>query len=285
MLRKLKQLLLRKIADGQIETRENVKLRLACSTNTGHKRLHNEDNFLFFGQVMPEEHQSLDHALSADSSIDELTVVAVFDGMGGELAGEAASYAAALALRDAIPSLEPSTQAVGSAFVAMQQAVCDARASRRLSTMGTTAVLFVSQNGTAIVGNLGDSSGYLLRDDSLTSLTIAHTDEAIFRELGIDQKPGLTQYLGVSEEFASIEPHLMQLELQQGDYLLLATDGLTDLVDDEGIADALRRAASPADLVENLTTQALAAGGHDNITLVACEVVAAPTRYKIGTRR
>ena len=262
------------------EPEATTGLRLACTSDTGRRRPHNEDNFLFFGQLMPREHQSLGKVLSAEAGTDELVCAAVLDGMGGELAGEAASYAAALALRDAQPTLEPSAEALGEAFRAMQDAVSAVRINARLSTIGTTATVLVAQGARALVANLGDSPAFLLRDRGLATLTVEHTDAELLRELGINRKPGLTQFLGMDEGDAPIEPHFQPLALEPGDRILLASDGLTDMVSLRGIAQAMREAGSPQELVSRLCDEALEAGGADNVTIIACE---APARTHIGT--
>lgn len=277
MLSTLRQLLSHLGTGEQMEQRDMVGLRLACVTNTGHHRPHNEDNYLFFGQSMPQEHQSLERPLFASALPGELVCAAVFDGMGGELAGELASHAAALALRDAQDTLVPDEPSVLTAFRAMQDSVSAARINARLSSCGSTATILVAQDTEAIVANLGDSPAFLLRDGVLTRLSKAHTDEELLRELGLDRKPGLTQFLGMDESDAPIEPHVCALTLAGGDRILLASDGLTDMVDERYIAEALGAARDPEALVGDLLVQALDAGGVDNITLIACEVTTRTT--------
>lgn len=220
---------------------------------------------------MEQEHQSFNEALSYSAPLEELTVVGIFDGMGGEQEGEAASYAAAVRLREIQDEIEPTEESVLNAYDAMQSAVCDVRASRRLSSIGTTAVTLVAKDGDAIVANLGDSSAYLLHKGDFTALTVAHNDAELLRELGIDRKAGLTQYLGMDDEDAPIEPHAVSLELATADRILLASDGLTDTVDKTDIAYAMATANNPVTLVSQLCAQALEAGGSDNITIIACE--------------
>ena len=254
-------------------------LRFACISNTGCKRPHNEDNFLFFGQVMEREHQSLDEPLASFAPAEELVVAGVFDGMGGEQAGEAASYAAALRLSELLPTIEPDEESVLAAYASMQEAVRDERAVRRLSRIGSTAVTLVARGGTAAVANLGDSPAFLLSGSAFSELSIAHTDAELMRELGLDRRPGLTQYLGMDESDAPIEPNIVSLELAPADRILLASDGLTDMVPPDAIALAMADAADPEELVARLCARALEAGGEDNITIIACEAAsAAPSK-------
>lgn len=248
-------------------------LELACITNTGLHREHNEDNFLFFGSVMPQEHQSIAEPLLATAPTSETIVVAVFDGMGGELAGEAASFVAAMRLKELSLSLEASEPDLQQAFREMQDAVRDMRTNWKLSSTGTTAVVLACQNETALVGNLGDSKAFLVRDDKLITLSVSHTDERLLRQLGIDRKPALTQYLGIGEADAPIEPHITGFEIKPGDRILLTSDGLTDMVPEEDIRRASCEATNMSSLVSDLCDKALANGGEDNVTIIACEVL------------
>lgn len=255
-------------------------MEFACITNTGHHREHNEDNFLFFDNVMPQEHQSLEGPLLATIPANETAVTAVFDGMGGELAGEAASYVAAMRLEELSRDLDASESDLQRAFREMQDAVRDMRTNWKLSSTGTTAVVLVCRDGMAFVGNLGDSRSFLMRDGELTPLSVSHTDERLLRSLGIDRKPALTQYLGVDESDAPIEPHVTGFELMPGDRILLVSDGLTDMVPEEDIQSMSFGATSMSALVGDLCNQALANGGEDNVTIIACEVLSPQARER-----
>ena len=244
----------------------------ACISNTGLRRPHNEDNYLFFDQILPEEHQSIEHALLAMAPQIALSVVAVFDGMGGELAGEGASFSAASCLKNERSSLTLDEASLTSTFDKMQSAVRSFRAQEKLSSTGSTAVVLVCQGGQALLGNLGDSKAFLLHAGQLSTLSVSHTDEEILRELGIHRKPGLTQFLGVDDTDAAIEPHIVRIALEPGDRILLASDGLTDMVDELGIRDTMLAVPETGALVEKLCEQALQAGGIDNVTIICCDV-------------
>jgi protein phosphatase len=87
----------------------------------------------------------------------------------------------------------------------------------------------------------------------------------------------LTNVLGTHEGDVRVELH--HVELEDGDQLLLSTDGLTDLVDDDAIARVLHGAGSAADACRELVELALAAGGRDNVTTIVCRYrVAEPAR-------
>lgn len=258
----------------ELATLSPLLLRFACISNTGCRRLHNEDNYLFFNKFLPQDHQSLERPLYHELRKGKWACVAIFDGMGGELAGEASSYTAAVCLKEALPQSMYGLEHLAHAFTLMQVAVSDLRVNWKLSSTGTTASILMSDGYTALIGNIGDSPIFMLRDGSLSTLSVAHTDEALVKELGLKRKPGLTQYLGVDESDAPIEPHLTQISIQPGDQILLASDGLTDMVDQETIAGVMSRGLTTKQLVSQLCDLALEAGGKDNITIVACKVLA-----------
>lgn len=260
---------------GRLTRRSTTNhLEFACITNTGYNRMHNEDNFLFFGTVLPEEHQSLEEPLVATADVDELVTVAVFDGMGGELAGEAASCVAALCLDGLSSTLEPSEEGLQGAFRKMQDSVEAMRRNRRISTTGSTAVVLTCRDNAAAVGNLGDSKAFLLRGGKLSTLSVSHTDAEILAQLGLDQKPALTQFLGVDESDAPIEPHVSTLTLQTNDIVILASDGLTDMVDEATITREANATKDMSLLVSRLCQLALDNGGIDNVAIIACRAAA-----------
>ncbi|HJS09016.1 MAG TPA: protein phosphatase 2C domain-containing protein, partial [Pirellulales bacterium] len=125
-----------------------------------------------------------------------------------------------------------------------------------------------------IVAHVGDSRAYLFRNGSLERLT---RDDTLAQEIrdaspaeGMQQIAArfrhlLTQSLGSDK--VEIVPQIRRETLQDGDKLLLCTDGLTDLVSDEVIADQLTRADSPQANCDALLELALAAGGKDNVTV------------------
>jgi protein phosphatase len=130
--------------------------------------------------------------------------------------------------------------------------------------------------------HVGDSRAYLYRGEEFKQLTRDHTlaEEMIERGV-IDSKQAskhklrhvLTRALGDTEVEGT--PGLQQLVLEDGDYLLLCTDGLTDMVTDQQIASTLESAESCEQACRLLLDQALEAGGKDNITI-------AIARYQIN---
>lgn len=247
-------------------------LRLACLSDTGAVREHNEDNYWFFGHVMPAEHQSAE-PLFAEIPLERPFIVGLFDGMGGEAGGEVASHAAAEVLGGRSEVGTWTEESVRSVVAAMNEAVRAEQESLRMPGMGTTATLLASAgDGSMLVANLGDSPALLCSDGVVEALSVADTDAATFLQLGIEnRKPGLTQYLGISEEGLVLDPHVSRVSLAPGGVIVLASDGLTDVVAEAAIAEVLSSAAGTREKVVRLRNMALECGSTDNITVILCE--------------
>lgn len=222
----------------------------ATATHKGMVRENNEDS------VFPPS--------SGDSDEAVLTIVA--DGMGGHVAGEVAS-------RLAINAAASSDVDPGDRVAAGNRAIREEVArDPSLEGMGTTMTLLSIRDGVATIGHVGDSRAYLLRDGQLRQLTEDHTVAAEYVALGRlsadeaathPQRHMLTRTLGLTR-FVNVDE--MELELEEGDRLLICSDGLTEMVDDATIAATLSE-GSPDEVVWDLIEQANDAGGVDNITV------------------
>ena len=246
---------------------------MACSTHTGNVRAHNEDNFSFDEIFMDEEHQSLDRILCMRQPVSRNPAAALFDGMGGESAGEKASYAAARTFTQLCDEESWDQERLSRVIHRMNEAVCREKLSGRYESMGCTAAVIAFSDGQMLCANLGDSPVFLFRDRRLIQLSVHHTNEALLRERGITgRKPGLTQFLGIEEEDYIIEPQISSAELHAGDLFLLCSDGLTDMCTEEEITEILSKGEDPASMTAELTDAALRHGGRDNITVILCRV-------------
>ncbi|WP_203648579.1 Stp1/IreP family PP2C-type Ser/Thr phosphatase [Secundilactobacillus yichangensis] len=143
-----------------------------------------------------------------------------------------------------------------------------------LKGMGTTVVLAVIFNQTVLIGNIGDSRGYLLRDHIFSQVTEDHSlvNELVKRgELSKQaarvhpKKNVITRSLGI-EKAVQIDMHY--LELTDDDMLLLCSDGLSDMVDDDQIQAVLENDSSVQEKCDELVKLANDAGGLDNISVI-----------------
>ncbi len=236
------------------------KLVAAGVTDVGRVRDGNEDDFL-------------------DQS-NRLGLVAVADGMGGHRAGEVASATALEALRAAVASGQPLRDAIeGANDAVLEKSVSD----QELAGMGTTLTAgMLGTDGYLVVGHVGDSRAYLVRDGELTQITDDHSlVEEMVRggELTREQaevhprRSIITRALGIDPE---VEVDEYPIELRPGDRILFCSDGLTTMVRPDEIAGILSREQDPKRAAQLLVDAANAAGGEDNITAVIVEAVEIP---------
>ncbi len=232
-------------------------LRTAGRTDIGRRRENNEDAIV---------------------SSDRLALVA--DGMGGHPGGEIAANAAA----GVVPAVFTGRSAdeLEAAVRAANWAIRDrALAQAELDGMGTTiCAAGLLPDGHVALVNVGDSRAYLWHDGALTRLTQDHsvTAELIQRgELREEEAPQhphygvLTRALGVGPD---VEIDRRTLVVEEGDRLVVCTDGLFNELSDEQIASALAGGGDMAAIVDNLIDQAIAHGGRDNVSVVIAEVAA-----------
>lgn len=233
--------------------------RAAGVTDTGRRRLRNEDAF-----------------------ICEPPLFAVADGMGGARAGEIAAGLAAAALEEA------GAEMSGAAGVAALIEEANRRIWERSLTdpetagMGTTvtAALVDAADGTVAIGHVGDSRAYLLRGAALEQLT---TDHSLVNELvqsGIltpeeaerhPQRSAITRALGTEP---TVQVDAFTVEAAPGDVFLICSDGLSTMVANDDVVSAIEAAErDPARAAEALVAAANARGGEDNVTAVLFEIV------------
>ena len=241
-----------------------MKLRWGAVTDTGNVRPQNEDHILV-----------------------EEPLFAVADGMGGHAAGEIASEVAIEALRAGFAA-DPTPEGLVRAFEQADAAVWKrGESDAETRGMGTTltAAVLIDQDGQSVIelANVGDSRGYLLRDGELEQVTADHSlvedlvrSGRLSREEAADhpQRHIVTRAIGIDDHSAGgLEVDTFTVVPFRGDRILLASDGLTDMVSDDQVASVLRRLADPDDAARELVRLAKAAGGNDNISVVLVDVV------------
>jgi protein phosphatase len=228
-----------------------LTLAFAARTDTGPVREHNED------------------AVFASPRL-----VAVADGVGGAAAGEVASRVAIEALALAEKSrLEGTVEDALAGAVAEGNATIAFIASARPATAGmatTVTAVALDQDGWT-VANIGDSRAYLLRDGALTRLTrddslVQHLiDAGVVDEDEARDHPQRNVVTGVLDGDPQRRPRIERHRAQAGDRVLVCSDGLSDVVADARIADALAVADRDA-AADALLALALEAGARGNVT-------------------
>ena len=226
------------------------------ATHVGKVRKNNEDALIF---IEPE-------------------TFVVADGMGGAQAGEVASQMLVDTAKNFLPNVpEPWSEDILKKTILKANAsiLRTAAENENYRGMGTTATILHIYDGRAYFAHVGDSRIYRLKNNQLEQITEDHSyveelvrrgeltpEEARFHPL----KNLLTQAVGVIEE---IEVDTASFPVESGDIFLLCTDGLTNMISDETIAEILRESASP---VDDLIAAALQNGGHDNISAIVAVV-------------
>lgn len=222
--------------------------------------------------------------------VDEVNrLIILADGMGGHQAGEVASrMAVSLMASELGPWLSgPGRQAsVPEALAAMRdcadrvnQAILRAAASRAdYAGMGTTLVFGAFHGGQFLFGHVGDSRAYCWRQGRLERLTTDHTllqrqlDAGLLTPAQAARSTGrflLTRALGVE---ARVVLELRALAVAPGDLYLLCSDGLTDMLGDDRLADLLAQGGDLQAQAQRLVDGANAEGGRDNVSVVLAQL-------------
>jgi PPM family protein phosphatase len=268
----------------------SVRIDVTGLSHPGKVRARNEDHFIVtrIGRYLETVLTSLPSGEVPERAEEVGYAMIVADGMGGHAGGELAS-------RMAISGLIKLVLAMPDWIFRLDETVAtDAtqRSKRRLRDLNTLLIEHGRQDqafrgmGTTLTAartmgrhlqivHVGDSRAYLLHDARLLRLTRDHTYVQLLVDSGqlsekeaadFDARHLLVNALGgVSED---VEVDVDQLTLTSGDRLLLCSDGLTDLVDDDTIRQVLIDCRESAEACRRLIDLALAAGGRDNVTVV-----------------
>ncbi len=266
-----------------------VRVDVAGLTDAGRVRESNEDNYLIARAGRSLQTLSTSLTNNPPHQFDEVGyAIVVADGVGGAKAGEVASSSALATLvnlvlqtPDWILRADEHTAAeimkrMHDRFLEVNRVlIAQARRSPRLSGMGTTLTAAWTIGHRLFLGHVGDSRAYLVRRGELHRLTKDQTMVQTLIDAGV-LKPNdtvarqfrnvLMQAIGM--EGNDLQPEVHAAELLDGDSLLLCTDGLTDMVDDQTISGVLRGVETSAAACRSLVDLALENGGRDNVTVV-----------------
>jgi serine/threonine protein phosphatase PrpC len=239
------------------------KIHYSGKSDTGLVRRNNEDTFV----IEPDAGFCL-----------------VADGMGGGAAGEIASHIFAestleLFLDNEDPSEQKVVETVKKVFQMANEKILDYASQNTLhESMGCTAELIVFTGEGFVLGHMGDSRTYRVRNGLLKQLTKDHSlvqDQIDQGALTPEEARNhslrhvINRAVGAEESLAL---DLIRGKTYPDDLFLLCSDGLTDMVDDDLISQVLKSAGSLNQKAENLIELAKSAGGNDNITIVLSEI-------------
>ncbi len=211
----------------------------------------------------------------------------VADGMGGHAAGEVASeMAVQIIQRELSPIVdllsEEVTKLVANTLRKANRAIHDRTLTEvDKQGMGTTASVLLVSGSRYLIGQVGDSRIYLMRDGTLQQITKDHSyvqeqvDAGFLTPEQARYHPYsnvITRCVGASPD---VEPDTYRGDMRHGDIFLVASDGLTGMVDDRRLGQLLGSRAEPERKVQALISEANGRGGLDNITAIIVQVLEA----------
>jgi PPM family protein phosphatase len=252
-----------------------VHLAVSARTDTGRLRKGNED-FLY---ANANEYRGL---------------FIVADGMGGHAAGEVASQMAVDLISSELKDLNDLSAEDAGPRVAETLRLANRQVFQRTmrevekTGMGSTASALLLSDTQYLIGHVGYSRIYLVRDGQMRQLTRDHSLVQEQVDAGIitpeqarhhPQSNVITCCIGMSSE---IEPDIIKGETRVGDVFLLASDGLTGMLDDRRLQQLLQSRATPERIVTAMIADANNNGGIDNITAIVVKVITAETRFATG---
>lgn len=267
-----------------------MRMDVAAQTDIGRRKKTNEDFYGVFRDDLPDVKLFSKGAL-----------LMVADGLGGHVGGEIASKLAVNTAKDMLkesmdPPQDPDDEptpfgAMRKWFVRANENVWQTNQElvRAGKPMGTTLVAMLLTPRKAFITNVGDSRCYHIRDGQILEKTEDHSwvDEQV--KLGLmsrseaetdSRRNYVTRSIGTHPE-VGIDTYTWHVVA--GDWLLLCTDGLVNMVKDSEIKEVFRKPATAAEIAHTLVTMANDNGGRDNITVVVANVQ--PSRFRITRLR
>lgn len=257
-----------------------MKIQISRITNTGNVRTHNEDNYVL---ILPDYREK-----AFDDSILEMIPIqdtsqgiflSVIDGMGGMGNGDIASQTIAERIfftwKD-LAELPPEEIPNGAMLNAHEFIRLVVKKNPQYMSMGAVATSCYIRESTVWVSQVGDTRLYHFHDNIIDQITIDQTLVNALLKSGRITREQLnthperhivTQAIGPQK---LITPENYKFEVKEGDKILLCSDGLTGMVDDENIKEILQK-YSNNQCVEELVSKANQNGGEDNITVVLAE--------------
>lgn len=227
--------------------------------------------------VGQKRHTNQDYVYASPTPVGKMpNLFIVADGMGGHKAGDYASRFVVESLVSFLKTSEDpnSVSAINKGIQVVNKSLLDESLHHEeLSGMGTTLVVSFVRDNTLYVANIGDSRLYIV-NHGIQQITRDHSlvEEMVSRgELSRDsinyqsRKNIITRAIGVS---SSVEADFFEIELQIGDYILMCSDGLTNMVDDDSISRIVQGPGTVKDKADRLIQTANDNGGKDNIAVI-----------------
>ena len=239
-------------------------IELSYKTDVGRVRTHNEDAVQIFQN-------------------DNLIVMVVADGMGGHAAGDVSSKMAITAVAEQFNHTlnfvdkESASDWVGKLFECVNNEILTYSKQIKAKQIGTTLVVTIITSDFIAFASIGDSRAYVLAYDKLRQITKDHTfvrelvEKGQISERAAKNHPRKNSLLKALGAYETLEYDFFTLEHYDIDSILLCTDGLTNLVEDQEILAVLKNDINTSEKVEQLIEKANARGGRDNVSIALVE--------------
>lgn len=259
-----------------------MKISIGKKTDVGCVREANEDSF--YVELPSEEALRGRSPQGGPEAGNRYALLVVADGMGGQVAGKEASETAV----EVVKTLFAAKAKAGKPLKDIKKFILDAfrqankavfkKGEARAANMGTTLTMAFIDNHSAFIGHVGDSRACHIRKREIRQVTEDHSlaedmvkkGRATREEVKASpMRSMLTRSIGTKKEVVVDEP--IGIELEDGDCLVLCTDGLTNLVEGQEILSVVHNTADLQKACNLLVDMARKRGGHDNITVIGAE--------------
>jgi len=273
-----------------IPASEPVLVQYGAATHVGNVRTRNEDHYAITRRTRVQQVLATNVPLDADLPDDEAYVFVVADGVGGEGFGDLASQLAVrtgwdaasraaswLMQADGIDDREIQQRAVEVAREIQQAFLAHSHENPQMAGMATTWTSAYVNGWDAIIAHVGDSRAYHWHAGQLVQITRDHTLAEELRKSGMGFNRAdkfrsvLTKAFG--GDSPEVVPDVHHLHLEDGDSVLLCSDGLSNMVPDEEISRLVGTGQDPQSACDALVAAALERGAPDNVTAVLARVV------------
>ena len=261
-------------------TEEGIRVSVAFLSDIGSVRKNNEDALVVADLAKAERtfaNGEMINCLVGDRGL----LLCVADGMGGAKAGEVAAQMTV----ERLPSVLTQDSNQASTIDRLRQALksvnydiaCAAQKDFERQGMGAAVTAVLVNDRQAVIGQVGDSRGYLIRAGEVHQLT---KDQSIVQSMvdaGVltpteaassPYRNVILQALGAAED---VEPAVVEVELEVDDQLVLCTDGLSNKISPEEIRDTLSQPGTLYDSCLSMVDLAKQRGGEDNITVIVAQ--------------
>jgi protein phosphatase len=241
-----------------------IFLKVGFSTDIGNVRAINQDS------------------LFVSNFVDSFPLFIVADGMGGHNAGEIASKLAINKVEEIFKEKyitfskpEDVKETIKNSIIEANNYICEqSRLDSNLFGMGTTLTLGFLFKNIFIIGHVGDSRAYMIRNSSINQLTEDHSlvrklvSEGRITEIEAEKHPQkniITRAVGADND---IEVDILEIEVLKGDIIFICSDGLTNMVKKDKLLEIFTNVKDIQIACDECVKLAKANGGYDNITVI-----------------